>query len=209
MGTIGRHVQSCPERRQKISLSSNITTTASFESVEILAIKVTVWKQVKGSSEQLSCSPMMPRDAEQASTGANESVMFSEEDLVVARAATATGTLLDQLQGKWVRQDGFFMGVLTNGRLRWGEAFRGDSQSLLEEAGPNKVHLRLAGEVHEGSVYVGRRMSIHWADGEIWCVTCRGWNQFSRAPLADRHNAGSDGALPRIRWFRWRMRRLC
>ncbi|CAE7813619.1 unnamed protein product [Symbiodinium sp. CCMP2592] len=97
--------------------------------------------------------------------GANESVMFSEEDLVVARAATATGTLLDQLQGKWVRQDGFFMGVLTNGRLRWGEAFRGDSQSLLEEAGPNKVHLRLAGEVHEGSVYVGRRMSIHWADG--------------------------------------------
>ncbi|CAE7538775.1 unnamed protein product [Symbiodinium pilosum] len=56
------------------------------------------------------------------------------------------------------------MGVLSKSRLRWGEAFRGD-ESLMEEAGPNKVRLRLAGEVHEGSVFAGRHMSIHWADG--------------------------------------------
>ncbi|CAE7238834.1 unnamed protein product [Symbiodinium natans] len=101
------------------------------------------------------------------SWGGTEDVVFSEEDLIVTRAATATGTLLDQLQGKWVRQDGFFMGVLSKSRLRWGEAFRGD-ESLVEEAGPNKVRLQLAGEVHEGSVFAGRHMSIHWADGEIW-----------------------------------------
>eukprot|EP00931_Biecheleriopsis_adriatica_P070443 TRINITY_DN44213_c0_g1_i1.p1 TRINITY_DN44213_c0_g1~~TRINITY_DN44213_c0_g1_i1.p1 ORF type:complete len:139 (-),score=33.72 TRINITY_DN44213_c0_g1_i1:110-526(-) len=97
-----------------------------------------------------------------------------EEELVVSKPAATRPSLVDQLQGKWVRQqDGFVMGVISGSKITWADGFTQKDSTRIEETGQNQVCMRLAGDVHEGKVVVARDggirpTRIHWSDGEVW-----------------------------------------
>ncbi|CAK9002374.1 unnamed protein product [Durusdinium trenchii] len=78
-------------------------------------------------------------------------------------------TLLERLEGHWVRRDGQEMASLgPDGSLRWSKAFQ-DWESCLEEAGLSKVRLKMkrTGQIHEGEVHYDPTR-IQWSDGEMW-----------------------------------------
>ncbi|CAJ1330475.1 unnamed protein product [Effrenium voratum] len=93
---------------------------------------------------------------------------FTSQDMVIQRSQT----LMDQLQGTWVRSDGVEMGFLSDQEMQWSAAFK-KMESTMEEAGPWRVRLkfRATGEVHEGKVFTEMPPTkIEWSDGEIWLL---------------------------------------
>lgn len=98
----------------------------------------------------------------------NEEDPFSCGDVSFRREEEKT--LLERLEGRWVRKDGQEMGEVigAQGMLRWSKAFQ-DWESCLEEAGVSRIRLKMkhTGQIHEGQVYLDP-VRIHWSDGEIW-----------------------------------------
>eukprot|EP00434_Breviolum_minutum_P041664 symbB.v1.2.037066.t1/scaffold5373.1/size27900/2 len=113
-------------------------------------------------------------------------------------------TLLERLEGRWVRKDGQEMAevVGSRGQLRWSKAFQ-DWESCLEETGVSKVRLKMkaTGQIHEGEVYLDpvqplSRMTTriqHWILAEKRKPSTRRTEMsFSRCSAGVRRNCSQE-----------------
>mmetsp|Transcript_42597 Transcript_42597/g.110051 ORF Transcript_42597/g.110051 Transcript_42597/m.110051 type:complete len:134 (+) Transcript_42597:104-505(+) len=92
----------------------------------------------------------------------------TSEGMPSLQAKDAQGSLLDTLQGSWVRQmDRMPMGEIRGTQVYWDQTFQSDP-SEITVLPDGVLELELQGDKHTGQYKTSPATCLQWSDGEVW-----------------------------------------